>query len=66
MLLTARQAAAVLSISERTLWGLTDGGEIPVVRIGRAVRYDPRDLQTWIDRHKQRGAASPAALPKGI
>ena len=57
MLLTARQAAAALSISERTLWGLTVRGELPVVRIGRAVRYDPRDLQAWIDRSKQRQTA---------
>ena len=49
-LLTPREAAAALSISERTLWGLTKGGAVRCVRIGRAVRYDPRDLQDYIDR----------------
>jgi excisionase family DNA binding protein len=48
-LLTIREAAAALSISERTLWGLTKGGAVRCVRIGRAVRYDPRDLQDYID-----------------
>jgi excisionase family DNA binding protein len=50
LLLTPRQAAAALSISERTLWQLTRGGALPCIRIGRAVRYDPRDLQDYIDR----------------
>jgi excisionase family DNA binding protein len=52
MLLTARQAARVLSISERTLWSLTKDGQIPAVRIGRAVRYDPEDLRRWINLAK--------------
>lgn len=51
-LLTARQAAAALSISERTLWGLTHRGDIPCVRIGRSVRYDPDDLKAWVDQQK--------------
>ena len=52
MLLTARQAARILSISERTLWSLTKHGQIPAVRIGRAVRYDPADLRRWINLAK--------------
>lgn len=52
MLLTAPEAAKLLAIGARTLWRLTDDGEIPVVRIGRAVRYDRRDLLAWIDRAK--------------
>ena len=59
MLLTARQAAKSLSISERTLWGLTKAGEIPAVRFGgRNVRYDPRDLDAWIQRAKNSRIAS--------
>jgi excisionase family DNA binding protein len=53
LLLTAREAARALAISERTLWSLTNNGDIPSVRIGRAVRYDPRDLDRWIERQKQ-------------
>jgi excisionase family DNA binding protein len=52
LLLTAPQAAKALAISPRTLWSLTDTGEIPCVRIGRAVRYDPEDLRAWIARRK--------------
>jgi len=58
MLLTARQTAKALSICEKTLWTLTQQGEIPCVRIGRAVRYDPADLQNWIQRAKNLREAS--------
>lgn len=56
LLLTPRDAAKALSISDRTLWSLTDRGMIPVVRIGRSVRYDPRSLSRWIEQ--QQSAAS--------
>lgn len=53
MLLTGREAARMLSISERTLWGLTAAGEVRCVRIGRRlVRYDPADLREWIETRK--------------
>lgn len=59
LLLTVRQAAKVLSISERTLWGLTKSGDIPAVRFGgRNVRYDPRDLDAWIQAAKNSRKAS--------
>ena len=52
MLLTVRQAAEALQISERKLWSMTASGEITRVRIGRSVRYDPTDLRAWIERQK--------------
>ncbi len=55
MLINAKTAAALLSVSERTLWTLTNRGEIRCVRIGRAVRYDPEDLRAWIAAKKSRG-----------
>ncbi|MCU0918405.1 MAG: helix-turn-helix domain-containing protein [Planctomycetes bacterium] len=53
ILLTARQAARWLNISERTLYARTADGSIAVVRIGnRGIRYDPADLRRWIERAK--------------
>ncbi len=53
LLLTARQAAKLLNISERTLYARTQDGSITVVRIGdRGIRYDPADLRAWIERAK--------------
>jgi len=50
LLLTARQAARALSISERTLATYTKSGLLPVVRIGHSVRYSPEALRDWIVR----------------
>lgn len=55
LLLTPREAAKALSICEKTLWSLSKRGELPAVRIGRAVRYDVADLQVFIDRQKGAG-----------
>jgi excisionase family DNA binding protein len=53
LLITAREAAAALAVSERTLWALTQHGEVPVVRIGRSVRYSTVALAQWIEeRHR--------------
>lgn len=51
-LLRPSDAARVLAISPRKLWELTNRGELPAVRIGRAVRYDPCDLTAWIETAK--------------
>jgi excisionase family DNA binding protein len=51
-LLTVREAADLLRISERTLFTLTKNHEIPSVRVGRGVRYDERDLARWIEAQK--------------
>jgi excisionase family DNA binding protein len=48
LLLTEREAAKALSVCQRTLWQLRTDGEIPCVRIGRAVRYRPADLHAWV------------------
>lgn len=56
LLLTAKQAAHALAISERKLWSMTAGQEIPVVRIGRAVRYSPAALEKWITDNQIGGA----------
>jgi excisionase family DNA binding protein len=53
LLLSPREAAKALSICEKTLWTITQGGKIPVVRIGRAVRYPVDGLQEWIRRQSQ-------------
>jgi predicted DNA-binding transcriptional regulator AlpA len=52
ILLKPADAAKALAISPRKLWSLTVGREIPSVRIGKAVRYDPADLRAWIERQK--------------
>ena len=56
-LLAAREAAAALSVCPKTLWSITrPRGDLPCVRIGRRVLYDPADLRQWIDAQKRGGA----------
>ena len=62
MLLTVRRAAKVLALSERTLWSLTQAGQIPAVRFGRSVRYDPADLRRWIEAAKNSRKAVDVAV----
>lgn len=52
LLVDAKEAARQLGISPRTLWTLTDEGRIKAARIGRLVKYDPRDLLAFIDANK--------------
>ena len=52
-LLKPPQAAAYLSISQRKLWQLTNCGEMPCVRIGRAVRYSRQTLDDWIEQREK-------------
>ena len=52
LLLKPGDAAEALSISPRKLWAMTNSGEIPCVRFGKSVRYDPADLREWIDQQK--------------
>ena len=48
LLLEPREAARMLRISERTLSTYTRNGTLPVVRIGRSVRFSPEALRRWI------------------
>jgi excisionase family DNA binding protein len=55
LLVTVREAAKMLGISERTLWTMTSPrGSIPSIRIGRAVRYNLDSLRQWAAEEEQR------------
>ena len=53
LLLKPDDVAKALAISPRKLWELTNTGEIPCVRIGRALRYSPNDLRAWVEKRKE-------------
>jgi predicted DNA-binding transcriptional regulator AlpA len=52
LLLTARDAAKALAVSEKTLWSLTvPRGTIPAIRVGeRSLRYSVAALEEWTAR----------------
>lgn len=57
LLISPREAAKRLSVSDRKLWSMTFEHQpgLPYVRCGRLVRYCPGDLQRWIDSQRQGG-----------
>lgn len=63
LLLKPAEAAECLTISPRKLWSMTNAGEIPCIRMGKAVRYDLADLRDWIEQNKVNLAESPKNLP---
>jgi excisionase family DNA binding protein len=56
LLLTPKQAAAALSISERKLWELSRLGTIKRLKIGASVRYALHDLEEWINHERLKAA----------
>ena len=48
--LRPKDAAKALGIGERLLWSKTNAGEIPHVRIGRAVIYPVELLRDWLTK----------------
>lgn len=51
-LLTVKQTAVYLGRSEQSIQHLIFQRELPVVRVGRRVHLDRRDLDVWIERNK--------------
>jgi excisionase family DNA binding protein len=57
-LLTCRETAGVLGVTDRTLRTLVRTGSLPaVVRFGRSVRFDPADLREFIREREARAEA---------
>jgi excisionase family DNA binding protein len=55
---TAEEAATYLSMSKYAVWRLIRSGAIPSIRYGpsgRALRVDPKDVETWIAKAKMWG-----------
>ncbi len=47
ILVTMKEAGRMLGLSERTIYTLVKAGEIPVVKLERAVRVRVCDLEGW-------------------
>lgn len=59
LLVNAREAAHLLSVSRRKLLAMTieETPGLPYVRCGRLVRYSVVDLQDWIEEHLRQETA---------
>jgi excisionase family DNA binding protein len=54
-LLTVEQAAVYVGRSKDAVHHMIASGKLPTVRADRRVFIDMRDLDAWIEEHKQRG-----------
>jgi excisionase family DNA binding protein len=52
-LLNVREGAKVLNVSEHTLRQWIHQRRLPVVKMGKAVRFDPEDLQKFIEANRR-------------
>jgi putative molybdopterin biosynthesis protein len=48
-LLTPDEVAAMLQIARKTVVVMAREGRIPCVRVGKLVRFDPADIERWIN-----------------
>lgn len=62
---TAAQACEALNLSARTLWRLTQCGDVPSIHVGRSVRYDPDALRDWARARSQGGRSNEKRAPRG-
>lgn len=51
-------AARLLGVSSRTVWTMTNAGELPHLRIGRRVLYPLADLHRWVAERTSGGAST--------
>jgi excisionase family DNA binding protein len=54
-LLSVKEVAEMLSISRRTVWSMTNAGEIPCVRIRKRVLYRLDHVQGFIENKTKGG-----------
>jgi excisionase family DNA binding protein len=56
LLLRASEAQRLLSLSRSTIYAMIASGELPSVRIGRAVRVPVDALKQWVERQIAEGS----------
>lgn len=52
-LLTLREVATFLRVSERTVRRLIATGELPCLRVGAGLRFSHRALMAWVSAHER-------------
>lgn len=51
-LLTPKELSRVLSMSLAWIYKATERGDLPYLRIGQAIRYDPGAIRQYLDERK--------------
>lgn len=60
-LVSPAEVAARLGLSRPHVYTLAAAGKIRSIKFGRAVRFDPKDVERFIREHRREGAPKDAA-----
>lgn len=52
-LLTVSDVAVFLQVHEKTVYDWVARGQIPCVRLGHRLRFDPHDVLRWLSARKE-------------
>jgi excisionase family DNA binding protein len=58
LLLPIPEVAETLGIGRTNIYELIATGELPTIRVGRAVRISVRTLQKWVEEREQQGVSA--------
>ena len=47
---TVKELAALLVVKPITIYRMVDRGQLPAIRIGKSLRFDPADIEAFLDR----------------
>lgn len=51
-LLTINELCDAFSLKRSYIYSLTHTGKIPFIKIGRLLRFCPREIEMWIEKRK--------------
>jgi excisionase family DNA binding protein len=58
LLLRAEEVAELLGVGRSKVWGMIWARQLPIVRMGRAVRVPRRELDEWVRERTVAGRSS--------
>lgn len=64
-LLTVNELADILSVNQLTIRRMVKRGQLVAVRIGRAVRFDPADIDAYLATVRTGTDIKNAGMPEG-
>jgi excisionase family DNA binding protein len=59
--MTVRDVAGFLSVDEKTIYRLAQQGKLPGFKVAGTWRFQPEDIQSWIDLQKRQTRAKEVA-----
>lgn len=66
LLLTIRQAARRIQMSDYKTYMMARSGDLPLVRIGRSVRIPVKALERWVEDRTTMAPEASHATPAGV